>query len=193
VTQSREETPITGNGNECCRAATSASRRTKFNTQSPAAAMRGSQGLSWSSIDLSPTPACRKERGPPLAGREETKKGRWLPSGPSLGRKRPRRAAVTQEALPHGEILGTGPHKMQEANHSLLTYSRTFFFGLLPSPCPPCTRAGRGRSPWRRVRFRPCRRRLALSGGAGVEPSDITVPPRHDPPPRVGTHDCGRF
>jgi hypothetical protein len=75
--------------------------------------------------------------------RGQTKKGRWISSGPSLGRKRPRRAAVTQDALPHEEILGTGPHKMQGANHRLLTYLSNFLFWAL-APLRPTPRAKRG-------------------------------------------------
>src|SRR5215467_12326107 len=56
-------------------------RRTKLNSQMPAAAMREAQ-------DGGGCP--KREITPP------TKKGRWLASGPSLGRKRPRRAAVTR-------------------------------------------------------------------------------------------------
>ena len=108
-------------------------RRTKLNSQ-----MGGSRYAWTAGLSRGRSP----ERNMPERSMPESKKGRWLTSGPSLGRKRPRRAAVTQDALPHDGITGTGPHKMQEANHRLLTYSRTFFFATWP--ILPCLANGGG-------------------------------------------------
>src|SRR5713101_6997394 len=44
---------------------------------------------------------------------------------PKSREETPKEGGGNADALPHEGILGTGQHKMQEASHRLLTYSRT--------------------------------------------------------------------
>ena len=56
---------------------------------------------------------------------------------PKSREETPKEGGGNADALPHEGILGIGPHKMQEANHRLLTYSQTFFFDGAPPSLPP--------------------------------------------------------
>jgi len=97
-----------GSGNECVTAPQQMPpRRTKLNSQMTAAAMRSPQGC----------------RGSSPAKHAESKKRPLAHQRPKSREETPKEGGGNADALPHGGILGTGPPKMQEANHGLLTYS----------------------------------------------------------------------
>jgi hypothetical protein len=104
-----------------------------------AAAMRDSQGCRCSSLRL---PVAGQGRGQTAPDNEKRPLARQRPKSRE---ETPKEGGGNADALPHGEILGTGSHKMQGANHRLLTYSRTSL-GLCPSLPSPAAGVGSRRS-----------------------------------------------